>query len=202
MVWNAEQSIQIRPAEGTSGESSICVPTSAGCFIGDKMKRITLTQGQSAIVDDADYEWLNQWKWYARWSNYTKSFYAIRKSKTENGKQYTIYMARRILGLSKDDKYQADHIDHITLDNRRSNLRIVTSHQNRWNRKNPKGYYWHKDKKKYGAKIGLNGKNIHLGYFQTTREAHKVYLSAKEKYHQIESIAAYLNRRRKWNTQD
>ncbi|KKM67253.1 hypothetical protein LCGC14_1473010 [marine sediment metagenome] len=38
MIWNAEQYIQLRPAEGTSGESSICVPTSAGCFIGDKMK--------------------------------------------------------------------------------------------------------------------------------------------------------------------
>ena len=38
MIWNAEKNIQLRPAEGTSGESSICVPTSAGCFIGVNMK--------------------------------------------------------------------------------------------------------------------------------------------------------------------
>ena len=29
------------------------------------MKKIFLTQGQFTIVDDADYEWLNQFNWYA-----------------------------------------------------------------------------------------------------------------------------------------
>jgi hypothetical protein len=29
-------------------------------------KEIPLTLGKVAVVDAADYEWLSQWKWYAR----------------------------------------------------------------------------------------------------------------------------------------
>lgn len=185
MVWYAEQqSTLTRPAEGTMGLRSICVPTSAGYFIGDKMERIPLTQGKFAIVDDEDYERLNQYKWYASWSKHTKSYYALRSKRT-NGKRRSVGMAGEILRLKYGDKRQSDHIDHNTLDNRRSNLRIVSNQQNNFNRKNPRGYYWNKHTRKYHASIGINGKKIHLGYFQTTREARSAYLRAKEIYHKF-----------------
>ena len=136
-------------------------------------------------MSDKDYEWLNQWKWCANWSNHTKSFRVVRDGKTKNGKRYLISMAREILGLKYGDKKQADHKDHNTLDNNRLNLRIVTNQQNHFNRNNPKGYSWNKPRQKYLASIKLNGKRIHLGLFQTTREAHNAYLIAKEKYHKI-----------------
>jgi len=148
------------------------------------MKQIPLTQGQYAIVDDEDYEWLNQWKWFAEWKN-TKSYYARRYNGLINGKEHKIYMAREILGLKRGDKRQADHENHITLNNCRSNLRIVTHSQNQWNKTNPRGYHWHKRKKKYQAQIRLNGKSIHLGDFQTAEEAHNAYLEAKKIYHKI-----------------
>lgn len=147
------------------------------------MKQIPLTQRQFAIVDDDMYEYLNQWKWSAYWSSNTQSFYAVRNGKMKNGKQPTVSMAREILGLKYGDKRQADHIDHKTLDNQMSKLRIVTHQQNHFNRRNPKGFYLHKPSQKYLARIKLNGKFIFLGYFLTTKEAHNAYLEAKRVYH-------------------
>ena len=31
----------------------------------NSLKEITLTRGQCTLVDDKDFDWLNQWKWYA-----------------------------------------------------------------------------------------------------------------------------------------
>ena len=148
------------------------------------MKRISLTQGQFAIVDNKNYEWLSQWKWHVYWNKYTQSYYAIRMSKRERSKQHTIYMACEILGLKHGDKRQSDHINHNTLDNRESNLRIVSCQQNQFNR-SPKGYYWDKCWGKYKAQIGLNNKKIFLGYFLKAKDAHNAYLKAKERYHKI-----------------
>ena len=137
MIWNAEQDIQLRPAEGTSGVSLTCVPTSAGCFIGDKMKRIPLTQGQFAIVDDEDYEQLNKYKWYAQWNRTAKSYTARRRRrKEEKGTSIHILMHIQILCALKVD--EIDHYNNNTLDNRKLNLRIVTRQQNQLKRKNTK----------------------------------------------------------------
>ncbi len=149
------------------------------------MKRIPLTQGQFALVDDEDFERINQHKWYALWNSCTLSFYAVRKSKAKNGKQCQISMARQILGLIRSDKKQADHSNHDTLNNQRVNLRIVTRSQNQWNQKKPKGYTWHKRDKKYQAQIGINGNLIYLGRFQYPEDARNAYLRAKKKYHEI-----------------
>ena len=149
------------------------------------MKRIPLTQGQFAIVNDDIYEYLNQFKWYALWNNHTKSFYAVRKEKWKTGKWHTIPMAREILDLQYGDNRQADHIDHNTLDNRILNLRVVTCQQNQFNHKNPKGYSWCKTRQKYQAQIRINGKNTSLGRFKTAAEAHIAYLEAKNLYHKF-----------------
>ena len=154
-------------------------------FIEVKMKKIELTQGQVALVDDEDFEQLNKFKWCALWARNTKSFYAVRGSKTKDGKWHTISMNREILGLKRDDKRQGDHRNHDTLDNQRSNLRVVTCQQNHFNRKDSKGYYWNKAAKKYRAQIMVNGKHIHLGYFLTTKDARNAYLQAKKQYHII-----------------
>lgn len=94
-------------------------------------------------------------------------------------------MHREILGLKRGDKRQGDHINHNTLDNRRSQIRIATQQQNKWNRKNAKGYTWHKRDCQYAAQIKVNGKHISLGYFDTPTEARRAYIKAKQKYHRI-----------------
>ena len=145
-------------------------------------KRIPLTQGQFAIVDDDDFQWLNQWKWYAVWVQSVHSFYAARNIRLPDGKRTTEYMARRILGLERGDKREADHINHVTRDNRRANLRIVTRNQNQHNRRE-KGYYWNKREKKYAAQISLDGIRRFLGHFDDPADAHAAYLAAKRIYH-------------------
>lgn len=86
------------------------------------MKEILLTQNQVALVDDADFEWLSQWKWYAIWSPGIKGFYAVRRGRLPDGRRSLIRMHRQILGLDMADKRQGDHVNHDTLDNRRENL--------------------------------------------------------------------------------
>lgn len=41
------------------------------------MKKIPLTQGKFALVDDTDFDWLMRWKWQAKWGRGT--FYAKRE---------------------------------------------------------------------------------------------------------------------------
>ena len=78
-----------------------------------------------------------------------------------------------------------DHINGIKLDNRVANLRITTIQGNQHNHTTAKGYYWDKQKKKYHASIGLNGKNIYLGLYDTEEEARQAYLDAKPIYHKL-----------------
>ena len=94
------------------------------------MKHIPLTQGKVAIVDDKDYEYLNQWKWYAHKKGNT--YYARRSINYKlNGKKKTRTIQMHNIVLSKTDvSKEIDHKNHNGLDNRLSNLRICTHAQN------------------------------------------------------------------------
>jgi len=146
------------------------------------MKRIPLTQGQFAIVDDEDYEELSKHNWYAVWCPNTKSYYAARTIRLPNGKRVMEIMHRRILGLEYGDKLQGDHLNHATLDNQRMNLRIVNNRQNSHNQR-CRGYYWHKCHHKYKAQIRVDGDCKHLGFYDDPAEARAAYLEAKNIYH-------------------
>ena len=77
-----------------------------------------------------------------------------------------------------------DHINQIKDDNRICNLRIVTQQQNKYNTEY-KGYSWDKKNNKWQSVIRINGKQTHLGRFNTEEEARNTYLTAKTKYHKI-----------------
>jgi hypothetical protein len=136
-------------------------------------------------VSDADFIWLDQWKWGPQWSKHTQSFYACRNSDTIDHKKRVVLMHREILGLKRGNKLQGDHVNHDTLNNCRSNLRVVTHSENQRNRKKAKGYYWNKSQRKYQAQIKGDGKAMYLGLFSSEEDARNAYLQAKEKYHQI-----------------
>lgn len=87
---------------------------------------IPLTQGKFALVDEADYEWLNQWNWQL------SNGYAVRSRRIPKGKRQAIYMHRVVCNAPIGT--EVDHLDSDGLNNRRSNLRIATTSQNQRNR--------------------------------------------------------------------
>ena len=150
------------------------------------MREIRLTQGKVALVDDIDFEYLDQWKWYAHKGHNT--FYALRRAPCPN--RGRILMHRVILeGMDFKDFKETDHIDGDGLNNQRNNLRPATHQQNQANRKinkdnkiKQKGVWWSKRAKKWTAQIRINYKRIHLGYFDELIDAVKAYNRAAEKY--------------------
>lgn len=83
-----------------------------------------------------------------------------------------------------------DHKDTIKHHNAILNLREATTVQNSGNmrahRKNKlglKGVRLHSSGRYYQARIGVDHKDIHLGYFPTAEEAHEAYMVAAKKLH-------------------
>ena len=76
-----------------------------------------------------------------------------------------------------------DHINQDKYDNRICNLRSVNKQQNQHNKNIGKGYSWFNKRNRWGARIRLDGKLIHLGYFIKEEDARQAYLDAKKIYH-------------------
>ena len=133
------------------------------------MKKINLTQGKHAIVDDDDYPCLIKLKWCVAKDGNT--FYAVSRIK-----QKTIRMHRYILNLKKGEGPHVDHINHNGLDNRKSNLRTCTSRENQLNQKRKcSGATFNKAARKWKAQIKTNGKRVYLGLYKKREDAEMIY---------------------------
>jgi len=82
-----------------------------------------------------------------------------------------------------------DHKNGDHYDNTIENLRLVTHTENNKNSSTPKdntsghiGVYWAKSMRKWQVQIGLNRKNIHIGYFKNKEDAIKARKDAEIKY--------------------
>ena len=132
------------------------------------MKTIPLTNSSNhAIVDDADFSALSQFKWREHVCNRTS--YAIR-SWRENGRTHSAYMHRQLLSAPKG--VDVDHEDNNGLNNQRHNIRIKTRAAN-LHRSRPivgtvsglKGVFWSKQKSRWVASITIGSRKFTLGSY-------------------------------------
>jgi hypothetical protein len=144
-------------------------------------------------LDNEDYEKVtNTWrspKWCVRICKKRHNLVYLQKRLPS---QRLIELHRFVIGAKKGDI--VDHINGNTLDNRKSNLRIVSNGANIRKGKirvnNKTGYTGIEIRKNqpikpYGAKIRVNYKYIWLGSYKTMKEAIKARKIAEKEYYNI-----------------
>lgn len=139
------------------------------------MKKIWLSgktgEGKYTLVDDEDYIYLSPFRWYLNNSGYaTRSIWKNKCSKT-------IMLHTVVLWCPKG--YMRDHISGDRLDNRKCNLRIATEQQNCFHKTKFNALSGYKGVKKYRKKwfavISKNNQQMHIGAFDTPKEAALAY---------------------------
>ena len=95
--------------------------------------------------------------------------------------------------LDTPDGMQIDHKEHHSndyVDNRRSNLRIVTPRQNMLNqglistnKSGVTGVYRNNRNSKWVAQINVNGKTKHIGVFEELEDAKEARHHAEQEYY-------------------
>jgi hypothetical protein len=102
-----------------------------------------------------------------------------------------VWMHRYLMNAPKDKK--VDHRNNRTLDNRRENLRLASTGENNKNRRKMrgnfsskyKGVFWNERRKRWFARINVDGKLIHIGSFKKEKDAARAYDAAAKKYHKV-----------------
>jgi hypothetical protein len=137
-------------------------------------KSIPLSQGKVALVDDDDYDRLNAYEWFLSGTGYAVGF-------VPSGDKFRLEYMHRLITQAVEGQL-VDHINGDSLDNRQTNLRFATPRQNVQNKRlsslsltGLKGVGWHRDRRKYHARIQLQGIRYHLGFFDNAETAALAY---------------------------
>ena len=148
------------------------------------------------IIDLEDFDKVINfpYTWWAKYSWANKSYYAMASEHVgvrEDGTQIKNIVALHQFVLDTDKT--VDHIEHDTLDNRKSKLRIVETKDNLKNRKgrnsnNKSGYRnvsWSNREQKWIVQLQVNGKNTCLGKFPKDKleDAGKFAEEMRKKYY-------------------
>lgn len=128
-----------------------------------------------AIIDLDDVDKAKDIKWCMTHNGYVSN-------------RHSKQLLHRLVMNCPDDMV-IDHINHNRLDNRKSNLRVCTQHQNNINKSFMSnntsgviGVHWNKSNNKWRSRIKYNGRQIHLGYFNTKEEAIQARINAEIEY--------------------
>jgi len=154
-----------------------------GCVV----RLIHLENFKFAAVDPPDYIELSKYHW--RLCRSTRTCYAFRtEPRGKNQTQNVFWMHRQI--MNPPDHLLVDHDNHNGLDDRRSNLRVVTHAENQQNARKTiskttskyKGVDFVKSTGLWRARITVEGKRLFLGSFDNELDAARAYDEAA-KFH-------------------
>lgn len=138
----------------------------------DPPKVITTSGGQEILVSAVDYDWLSRFSWSVGSHGYAQRFLP-----RIDAAAACRLMHRELLGLQPRDGRIGDHINGNTLDNRRSNLRVVTASQSSSNvaARGISGYRGvYPNGGRWIARGKKNGEVHNLGTYDTPEEAAEV----------------------------
>ena len=156
------------------------------------------------LIDTKDLDKVKGIKgtWCAQWSRCTKSFYVFNSVQIDNVRKRTLL--HRFI-TDPNSELVVDHINHDTLDNRRTNLRNVTQAQNAQNRKGASrsnkstgviGVIKGKKHKKYQVLIRYAGKARYVGSYSDLDDARKASETARARFMPYSQEAMIRKRRR------
>lgn len=146
--------------------------------------------GFRTVIDAADFSLVDSHPnlYFARLGSAKQRCYATYGS-LESPRGSGLFLHKRILGLPSGNGLRGDHIDGNSLNNRRSNLRIVTPSQNSFNlhpdqrsKLAPRGVFWCKQINRWIARIEHKHRAVGLGSYDDSAEAGRV----------VEQMVAYL----------
>lgn len=149
----------------------------------DGTSLIPLSRGKWATIDTSDFEVVANYSWSV--GDQGGGFFYARA--WVDGKK--TFLHRLLMGSPKGKR--VDHINGETLDNRRSNLRIVSHSENVMNGRPHadnryskfRGVEYGKAKGQWTARICVNYKRTYLGSFATAEEAARAYDAAAIELH-------------------
>lgn len=148
---------------------------------------IKLTQGKWTIIDEIDYDKVKRFKWHTSVPQGGKTYYA-RSIPPGAGKRRIAIKLHQLLRPCPR-YFEVDHKNRNGLDNRISNLQVVTHAKNMLNKglrlDNATGYAgvsWDGIKNKWHAQIFAQGKQKHLGFFICFNKALASRKDAEIKY--------------------
>lgn len=150
----------------------------------------------TVLYDDEDEVKISKYKWWAHSADGGRVFYIKTNiPKTTDRRRHQMAMHKLVMCFPKQ---VVDHIKHyyfdsnrnMLIDNRKSNLRLVTHQQNKMNRRMNrnnksgfKGVFFSRFHQRYMVYIDVLNERIHLGYVDDPKVGGVMYNEAAKKYH-------------------